>query len=72
MNVLSQSPPLEPVQTNLHLHKLPPCLTNHDAMKTYGGVEIYFQGLISVLDEGERSGSSSGRFTPLKGAPLRI
>jgi hypothetical protein len=36
------------------------CLTKHHALKTF---------LTSLLDEGERSASRPGRFTPVKRAP---
>jgi hypothetical protein len=41
------------------------CLTKSHAMKTYWGVEVYFQAfLTSALDGGEWSASRPGRFTP--------
>jgi hypothetical protein len=41
------------------------CLTEHDAIKTYEGVEEDLHAfLTSALDEGEWSASLPSRFTP--------
>jgi hypothetical protein len=41
------------------------CLTNHHAMKTNGGVEVYRHAFLTfALDGGEWSASRPGRFTP--------
>jgi len=40
-------------------------ITNHHAMKTYGGVEVQLHAFVtSELDGGEWSASRFGRFTP--------
>jgi hypothetical protein len=45
-------------------------LTQHDAMKEYGVVEVQFDAfLTSALDGGEWSASHPGRFTPRERAP---
>jgi hypothetical protein len=47
------------VQVNLSV-----CLTKHHAMRTYGGVEVYFHAfLLSTLDRRQWSASRPGCFT---------
>jgi hypothetical protein len=46
------------------------CLTKHNAMKTYWGVEIQIHSfLISALDGGKWSALRPGRFTPRETVP---
>jgi hypothetical protein len=45
-------------------------VTEHHAMKTYWGVEVWFHtSLTSALDGGEWSASRYGRFTPRERDP---
>jgi hypothetical protein len=53
------------VKVNLSL-----CLTKHQNMKAYWGVDVYFQKfLTSAIDGGDWSALRPGRFTPREKAP---
>jgi hypothetical protein len=52
------------------LVKLSLCLTEHNAMKAYWGVEVYLHAfLTSALDGGEWSAKRPGHFTPMQRVP---